>query len=385
MSLFDPAEHEWLSPSPWDEKRVRDGIDRIVAGAIATYQPGRFWPRSPLDDYDLPTEHGLSLWIGAAGTLWALERLGAGIGEADVYESYRERSGEATPSPGLMMGETGVLLVSWRLAPTSEKEERLFRLVAGNVRNPENELFNGAPGTMLAALHLFEATGAARWRGLWEECAEAIWEQFRRDEELGCRIWIQNRRGRLIRSIGAGHGFASNAHSLLRGAALLAAERRAELHEAAVDTTETLALHEGELVNWPTAADPFWAEQFATRVQWCHGAPGLVTSLSSLPRDERLDSLLTAAGELTWRAGPLRKGPGLCHGTAGNGCAFLALHARTGEELWHDRARAFAMHALEQVERGPPRTTLWTGGLGVALYLTACLDRWDGMPILDVL
>ena len=46
-------------------------------------------------------------------------------------------------------------------------------------------------------------------------------EEFRADPELGCRMWIQHRRGRLIRSIGAGHGFASNVHSLLRGAALL--------------------------------------------------------------------------------------------------------------------------------------------------------------------
>ena len=33
--------------------------------------------------------------------------------------------------------------------------------------------------------------------------------------------------------------------------------------------------------------------------------------------------LAIGGGELTWRAGPLRKGPGLCHGTAGNGFAFL--------------------------------------------------------------
>ena len=120
-------------------------------------------------------------------------------------------------------------------------------------------------------------------------------------------------------------------------------------------------------------------------MQWCHGAPGLVTSLVTLPRDDATDRLLAAAGELTWHAGPLRKGPGLCHGTAGNGCAFLALHTRTGEEKWLHRARAFAMHALEQAELSQPNASLWTGQIGVALYLRACLDGWDGMPVLDVL
>ncbi len=32
------------------------------------------------------------------------------------------------------------------------------------MRNASHELFNGAPGTMLAALHVYEATGAERWR-----------------------------------------------------------------------------------------------------------------------------------------------------------------------------------------------------------------------------
>jgi Lanthionine synthetase C-like protein len=384
MPLFDPGEHEPLTESRWDERRVRVAIERIVAQTVDAYEPGKFWPRSPLDDYGLPVERDRSLWIGAAGVLWALDRLGAGIGECGVYDAYRSRP-DVPDSPGLMMGETGVLLVSWRLRPTREKEERLHELVSGNARNPEHELFNGAPGTMLAALYLYEACGDAQWRELWRECADAVWEQFRPDPELDCRIWIQYRRGRLIRSIGAGHGFASNVRSLLRGEALLREEQAAELRRAAAETASALALRENGLANWPTSADPYWAEQFSTRVQWCHGAPGLVTSLSTLARDDETDDLLCSAGELVWFAGPLRKGSGLCHGTAGNGSAFLALHARTGKERWLIRARAFAIHALEQVERSQPRYSLWTGDIGVALYLYACLDGKYGMPVLDVL
>ncbi len=97
-----------------------------------------------------------------------------------------------------------------------------------------------------------------------------------------------------------------------------------------------------------------------------------------------------AGGELTWRAGPLRKGPGLCHGTAGNGFAFLRLHALTGDEMWLDRARRFAVHAVEQVRRerevvGHGRYSLFTGDIGVALYLRACLDAVADFPVIDVL
>ena len=100
--------------------------------------------------------------------------------------------------------------------------------------------------------------------------------------------------------------------------------------------------------------------------------------------------LAIGGGELTWHAGPLRKGPGLCHGTAGNGFALLKLHNLTGDPLWLERARRFAMHAVEQVdrereERGRGRYTLMTGDIGVALYLRACLDAVAEFPIMDEL
>ena len=89
---------------------------------------------------------------------------------------------------------------------------------------------------------------------------------------------------------------------------------------------------------------------------------------------------------MTWRAGPLGKGANLCHGTAGNGYAFLALLERTGDEQWLTRARAFAMHAAGQVEQARSdhrrgRYTLWSGDLGTALYLADCIDGRGKLPL----
>jgi Lanthionine synthetase C-like protein len=78
--------------------------------------------------------------------------------------------------------------------------------------------------------------------------------------------------------------------------------------------------------------------------------------LGALERYRRVDEEpALAGGELTWHAGPLAKGSNLCHGTAGNAYAFLVLHRRSGDELWLDRARSFAMHAIGQVDRQPTR------------------------------
>ena len=101
-----------------------------------------------------------------------------------------------------------------------------------------------------------------------------------------------------------------------------------------------------------------------------------------------MDILLGQAAELTWRAGPLAKGPGLCHGTAGNGYALLAMYERTGEHMWLERAKRFAMHAMTQSqemksEYGRVRFSLWTGDLGVAIYLWQCIQGSAGIPTLD--
>ena len=99
---------------------------------------------------------------------------------------------------------------------------------------------------------------------------------------------------------------------------------------------------------------------------------------------------MLAGAELTWRAGPHRdaKGAGICHGTAGNGYALLKAFERTGDERWLERARRFAVHALAQVRRqraarGRGRYALWTGDLGVALYLADCIDARAAYPVLD--
>ena len=101
-----------------------------------------------------------------------------------------------------------------------------------------------------------------------------------------------------------------------------------------------------------------------------------------------LEALLIEGGEFTWKAGPLAKGSNLCHGTGGNGYAFLKLHRRTEDPVWLDRARAFAMMAISQCEEarrefGRGRYSLWTGDIGLAVYLRDCLKIDAQFPMID--
>ena len=124
--------------------------------------------------------------------------------------------------------------------------------------------------------------------------------------------------------------------------------------------------------------------------QHCHGAAGMVTTFADAPFDSpELGELLLAGGELTWKAGPLAKGSNLCHGTGGNGYALLKLYRRTRDTLWLERARAFAMTAIAQcgearLRYGRGRYSLWTGDLGLAVYLRDCISGEAAFPTVDV-
>ena len=92
-------------------------------------------------------------------------------------------------------------------------------------------------------------------------------------------------------------------------------------------------------------ADPALGNDKDRLVHWCHGAPGVIATLAAAHGawgGERYLAAAVAAGEVVWRRGLLRKGPGLCHGTAGNGYSLLQLYQATGDRLWLYRASCFA-------------------------------------------
>jgi hypothetical protein len=393
--LFDPRAHEAFTERAWDVDRARVAIGAIVAETESAFAHESLWQPHPLDEEEdePPLQRVACLYLGAAGVIWALhtlQRAGAlelGRDWAEVAVSLQERYREEPDfpeegvMPSLWFGEAGILLVEHTLAPGRWLEERLLQTVRANAAHPSLELAWGSLGTMLAAQVMHQRTSAPAWAEAWNASADHVWAAW--DGEL----WCQDLRGKLAHVLGPAHGFVGNVYVLARGD-LLDRERRGELERRAIAAVARHARRAAGLAQWPPQLEPPRTDQ-PTRTQWCHGAPGIVASLASLaPGNDELTELLVAGGELTWRAGPLKKGANLCHGTAGNGYAFLKLFERTGDELWLHRARAFAMHAIEQVERttahyGRGRHTLWTGDPGTALYLHSCITANAAFPSLD--
>jgi hypothetical protein len=399
--LFDPARHEPLQAPPWNEAVAREAIRHIADSAVVAYEPGLGWRAHPLDDPEPPIDRFHNLYFGAGGVIWALrhlEKSGAIKGLPD-FASFVARLREANQpllagghhgSASYLFGDAGLDLLHWTLQPDDTLSQRLFDTVRGNLHNPAREALWGNPGTMLAAIHMAEATGEARWTALVREAADALQAEMEVDADTGTWLWVQNLYGRPpVRYLGAGHGFAGNVYPFLRAGALLPNDQVALVAERALATLQATVLHADGGANWFPGINPQRPADWLPPVQDCHGAPGIVCRLAAAPHTPEWDALLLQAGALTWHAGPLSKGASLCHGTAGSGFAMLKLWRRSGEPIWRDRARALAMHGCAQVERhrgayGQGRHSLWTGDLGLACLLWNCVIGSDAFPTLDV-
>jgi lanthionine synthetase-like protein len=378
MTLYRPEAFHPLTDRAWDEARVRDRIREVVADADAAWRgPKLFWKANAWDGWQA-TSPLKNLYVGTAGVLWGLDQLrrrGYAESRLDLaelaalnVEVFRARpdfiklAAFKPPEPresALFVGEAGILLVAYMLGH-EEFGDDLRRRLAANVDNEAEEVFWGAPGSLLAAAAIGDQPA-------WTRLADAL---LGRRGENG--LWTQCLYGQEYESLTPPHGLVGIVQAL--GGEDVKRDAGRILREA--------AHREDGLANWPPRPRrDLPGPDGEIRLQWCCGAPGIVIGAY----DYLDEDLLLAGAELVWRAGPHgdEKGPNICHGTAGNGYALLKTFERTGDEVWLQRARAFAVHALEQVQRMPPRHSLFTGGVGVAIFAADCIDARPRYPILE--
>ena len=168
--LFDPARHEPLQALPWDETAAREAIRQLADSALAAYEPGLGWRAHPRDDPEPPIDHFHNLYFGAGGVVWALRHLWQGGAiqappdftplVATLREANRPLLADSQHgSASYLFGDSGLDLLHWTLQPAPALAQRLFDTVQGNLHNPAREALWGNPGTVLAAIHMAEATG----------------------------------------------------------------------------------------------------------------------------------------------------------------------------------------------------------------------------------
>jgi lantibiotic modifying enzyme len=399
--LFDKKRHERLSKTSWNEHSVQAEILSIIDDIQCSLLSDACWPTHPLDaKSNVTNEPKWSAYAGAAGTIHALQILGGyGYSVNDlsdlleiVYQSFL-KAPDFSVEPGLQVGELGILMPVILVQPDDEVlSQRVMRCMDDTIELPLYEITSGQSGMMHAALALYRKTGKYCWKSVFVKGAKSLMDNWTQDKDTGEWLWQSEVFGPKRHYYGACHGIAGNANILLQGADLLPDAYTEIIIKRTVGTLRISVKQECNLANWRLCTKP---DIDKLLVQWCHGAAGIVTAMSRTPvidsvESKQLDQLLDATAELVWQAGPLVKGSNICHGTAGNGYAFLYMYRKTGKGMWLDRARKFAMHAIEQCQQarldyGQGRFTLWTGDAGLAIYLYHCMHpEKAAIPGLDL-
>src|ERR671924_226793 len=207
-----------------------------------------------------------SLYAGAAGVIWALDELrrrghaessldlaAAALRTLELKRAAPDFAADEHYHPAsLLCGETGPLLVAFRLTSDTALADDLYALVRGNVANPTDDISWGAPGTLLAVLAMGEWTREPRWEEAARETAAAL--RARRGDD---GLWRQDDD---YRGLGTVHGAAGNTLALLR------LERDDALAAETAAVLDRTAFRENGLANWPGSPPP-------TAASTCNGAP----------------------------------------------------------------------------------------------------------------
>ena len=129
-----------------------------------------------------------------------------------------------------------------------------FDLVEANLLNPTCDFLWGSPGTMVAALHMWEATREAHWLALFRRAADLLHDQMHRAAGFDDTwIWTQALWGKQWLHLGAGHGLAGNMFPFVRGAEWLSPTLVAQMTGRAAEVFRATARTEQGMTNWETA------------------------------------------------------------------------------------------------------------------------------------
>lgn len=190
--------------------------------------------------------------------------------------------------------------------------------------------------------------------------------------------------------LGAAHGMSFILQMLLSVPGYLRHNKSAA-HDIKA-TVEFLVSLQTEDGNWPCCMEEIGLSDHKL-LHWCHGAPGTIYVMAKaylIYKDQKFHDACIKAGEVVWRKGLLRKGPGICHGVGGNGYVFLLLHRLTGDEKYLHRAKMFAdfMNTDEFIRdaRLPDNPeSLYEGSAGTVCFLSDLLvpDKAE-FPFQDV-
>ncbi len=183
--------------------------------------------------------------------------------------------------------------------------------------------------------------------------------------------------------LGAAHGLSGILQVILSFPEYLSV--RHESNKLVKDSVDYILTTKKSNGNFPTSTNSAANDEQKDLVHWCHGAAGTIHLLARAYMVWSDPMYLKAAvecGEVIWERGLLKKGPGICHGIAGNGYAHLVLYRLTGDGKYLNRAWYFAEFMLsdhfKNEARLPDRPfSLFEGLCGTVCFISDLISAPD--------
>lgn len=329
------------------------------------------------------------VYVGLSGIAYMFLRLAQtpfadefkALEKAKMYASAASEISQSSRSKqplGLLSGDAGVQIVSAAVKKAVEEpfegEVKKLRAAVPIFQNPEylddgaDEMLVGRCGFLLGILWLNKQVPSGVFtveevQSLAHYIIESGREYSRR-YRLDIPLMYQYHSREYL---GAAHGISAILQSLLM---VPLEDKNREFVKRAVDGV--LELQDGS-GNFPSKFNKAESDL----VHWCHGSPGVIylmaKAFKTFGDQKYLDSCLKS-GDLVWKLGLLMKGPGICHGVAGNGFVHLLLYRLTKDQKHLYRAVKFA-EFLEDKDfvkesRAPDRPySLFEGIAGTVCFL----------------
>lgn len=323
-------------PSPDVELKIQDMLKVYINEEKYTYTPGS---AVSLESIGKVTSES-SVYTGYGGNLYLYWRLNSTIGGYDeelnacVQAVIGKLSEIDDEDHTFLIGKAGICAM---LAVIVNDEKYVTMVLESTKNDPEEfELLYGAAGSLYALGFILKYWPGTTQRADLIESVKRIAGATvsKKDQNNQLHFRFPTKGGRLY--LGAAHGLIGILHLLL------------QLHEFTSEYNEVIMASLDFLLTtqFPSGNFPIYeGSSIDDTVHFCHGGPGAVPMLCLAYQIYNHQDYLQAAlraGEDIWRRGLLKKGRGICHGTAGNGYAFLSLFNVTGEEIWLHKAYVFA-------------------------------------------
>ena len=292
MALFDPNRHYPLPPVNWQPDEARQAIAAIAAETITQLETTPLLSGHPMDDQAF----GSDLYFGKAGVLWAIDYLQT-VGAIEstfnvathldaTLEQNRQRYPQFSPYPeqaSYLFGELPLLLLQYKLSPSADKATEVFQ-DHPQERYPAHPRVNvghrwiDAGGVFYAPVD----PGTPLAGGVSNPGRPAI-------AGMANGLMVQVICGRLTCTAARNSGWAGawfcQQHDAAAGGAIRysAMKTYQDIATRAMTTLVQTAQVEAGKANWPAVYEAENRGQDLKLVQYCHGAPGMVTALASLP------------------------------------------------------------------------------------------------------